>query len=416
MASVNYEKLVGNFSRDFNAAAVGLRASFKAGELSPRDFNLGRLFEACFGWEEFRQCQEKRTLASDVYRRHGGDLPFIQNDDGLMLLSESVLKEADGAVSTASFQNISGQIVYTSLLEPYEDEDFVFQKLIPEEQISNGTIDGEKIAGINPMGDEVQLRNENQPYAVAGVSEDWIFAPASRDRGVVVPVTWEAVFADRTGRLLENCSSIGTDMARNKEKRAIDCVIDENTTAHRHNWRGTVIASYGDNSGSHTWDNLAASNALVDWTDIDAAEQVFNGITHPYTGEPVMIEPKHLIAVKALERTASRILSATEIRVATPGYAVSANPTQTVVANPYLNKYTWVTSRLLASRLATDTTWFIGDISKAFRYRVAEKANVVTAPAGNEADFHRRIVQQYRVNEHGAYYTVNPRYMVTCTA
>jgi hypothetical protein len=202
----------------------------------------------------------------------------------------------------------------------------------------------------------------------------------------------------------------------NREKRAIDCVIDENATAHRYNWRGTTIATYGDNSGSHTWDNLAASNALVDWTDLDTAEQVFNGITDPYTGEPVMIEPKHLVITKQLEQTAMRILNATEIRVATPGWATTGNPTETLLQNPYRTKYMPVTSRLLAARLATDTTWFLGDISKAFRYRVAEPMNVAQAGANSEDEFKRRIVQQFRVNERGAYYTVNPRYMVTCTA
>lgn len=412
---INYEKLVESFRRDFNGAARGLSEAFKAREFRPRDFDLGRLFEACFGFGEFRACREGKQTPAAVYARNK-NLDFERNSDGLMLLSESVLKEAAGAVSTASFQNISGQIVYTSILEPYDDEEFVFSKLIPEEQITNGTLDGEKIAGINPIGDEVMIRAEGDPYALAGVSEDWIFAPAVIDRGLIVPVTWEAVFADRTGKLLEFCGAVGTEMARNKEKRAVDCVIDENTTAHRYNWRGTVIATYGDNSGSHSWDNLAASNALVDWTDLDNAEQVFNGIAHPYTGEPVMVEPKHLIVTKQLEQTARRILSASEIRVATPGYATTGAPTQTNMANPYANKYQLLTSRLLAARLATDTSWFIGDVSKAFRYRVAEKMNVQTAPSGNEADFNRRIVQQYRVNEIGAYYTRNPRHMVACTA
>lgn len=412
---VNYEKLVGSFRRDFNTAARSLAESFKAKEFRPRDFDFGRLWEACFGFNEFRAVREHKSTPGEVYARNKV-LHFEKGSDGLQLLSEEVLRESGGAVSTASFQNISGQIVYTSILEPYQDEEFVFSKLIPEEQITNGTLDGEKIAGINPIGDEIMVRRERDPYAIAGVSEDWIFAPAVIDRGLIVPVTWEAVFADRTGKLLEYCSEVGTEMARNKEKRAIDCVIDENTTAHRYNWRGTTIATYGDNSGTHTWDNLAASNALVDWTDLDAAEQVFNGLVHPYTGEPIVVEAKHLIVTKQLEQTANRILSATELRVATPGYATSNNPTQTNVANPYRNKYQVVTSRLLAARLATDTSWFIGDVSKAFRYRVAEKMNVQTAPSGNEADFNRRIVQQYRVNENGAYYTRQPRAMVTCQA
>lgn len=393
---INYDSLIGHFRRDAEAAGRELKEQFKSKGVRPRDFDLGRLFEACFGWHEFRSVRDKKCMAHDVMGR--------------------ALREATGAVSTASFQNISGQIVYSAVLEAYEAEEMAFTKLIPEEQITNGTLDGEKVAGITEIGDELAVRNEADAYALAGVGEDWIFAPPVKDRGIIVPVTWEAIFADRTGRLLERCGDVGKWCGVNREKRAIDCVIDENTTAHRYNWRGVTIATYGDNSGSHTWDNLAASNALVDWTDLDVAEQVFNGITDPYTGEPVMIEPKHLIVTKQLEQTAMRILNATEIRVATPGYATTGNPTETIVGNPYRSKYQLVSSRLLAARLATDTTWFLGDITKAFRYRVAEQMNVQQLGANSDDEFKRRIVQQFRVNERGAYYTVNPRHMVQNTA
>jgi hypothetical protein len=79
------------------------------------------------------------------------------------------------------------------------------------------------------------------------------------DRGGIVSVTWEAVFNDRTGQLLDRCGDVGYwAIGYPEEVAAIDCLIDENVTNHRYNWRGTVIASYGDNSGSHTWDNLDA--------------------------------------------------------------------------------------------------------------------------------------------------------------
>lgn len=393
---INYDRLLEHFRRDPEAADRQLRESFRSKDVRPHDFDMGRLFEAAFGWSEFRACRDRKQLAHDVMGR--------------------ALREAAGAVSTASFQNISGQIVYSAVLDAYEAEEMVFTKLIPEERITNGTLDGEKIAGITEIGDEVAIRNEADPYVLAGVGEDWIFAPPVKDRGMIVPVTWEAIFADRTGRLLERCGDVGKWCGVNREKRAIDCVIDENTTAHRYNWRGTVIETYNDNTGNHTWDNRAASNALVDWTDLDTAEQVFNGITDPYTGEPVMIEPKHLVVTKQLEQTAMRILNATEIRVATPGYATTGNPTETIVGNPYRNKYQLVTSRLLAARLATDTHWFLGDIAAAFRYRVAEPMNVQQAPSNSDDEFKRRIVQQFRVNERGAYYTRNPRFVVQNTA
>ncbi len=393
---IKYDALLAHYRRDPEAASRHLRESFEKKAVRGADFDFGRLFEECFGWHHFRACRERKALASDVMNR--------------------ALLEAEGAVTTAAFQNISGQIVYSSVLDKYESEEFVFSKLIPEEPITNGTLDGEKIAGITEIGDEIAVRNENEEYAIAGVGEDWIFAPASKDRGLIVPVTWEAIFADRTGKVLERCGDVGRWFGVNKEKRAIDCVIDENTTAHRYNWRGTVIATYGDNSGTHTWDNLAASNALVDWTDLDNAEQVFNGLVDPYTGEPIVVEPRHLIVTKGLEKVALRNLNATEIRVATPGYATSGNPTQTNVANPYAGKFEVVSSRLLAARLATDTDWFFGDATRYAKYRVAEKMNVQQAPPNNDAEFRRRVVQQFRVNEHGAFYVRQPRAIVKSTA
>lgn len=394
---IQYKALVEEYAKaGVQVAGRNLREAFEKKEVKPSDFDLGRLFEECFGWSEFVSCRRQEQLANDVFTRS--------------------LKEAQGAVATNAFQNISGQIVYSAVLEPYESEEFVFSRLIPEEQITNGTLDGEKIAGITEIGDEIAVRKEGDAYALAGVGEDWIFAPAVKDRGMEVPVTWEAVFADRTGRLLERCGDVGRWAGQNKEKRAIDCVVDENVTAHRYNWRGTTIASYGDNSGTHSWDNLAASNGLVDWVQLDAAEQVANGIVDPYTGEPAVINLKHLVVTKQLEQNARRIVGATELRIAAGGYATSGNLTQTTWNNPYAAKYEVVTSRLLAARMATDTSWFLSDLSKYAKYRVAEKMNVQQAPANNEAEFTRRIVQRFRVNERGAFYVVNPRQSIKSTA
>jgi hypothetical protein len=395
--AANHKKLVESFRRDPEAAGAGLRTALAEKSLRPHEFDFGKLFVECFGYHDFLACREGKQLANEVMSRR--------------------LVEAEGAVTTAAFQNISGQIVYSAILDKYNSDEFVFTKLIPEEPVTSGTLEGEKIAGLTEIGDEIAVRNEGEPYALAGMSENWIYAPAVKDRGVIVPVTWEAVFADRTGRLLEYCGDVGKWSGQNREKRAIDCVVDENTTAHRYNWRTAgAIATYGDNSGTHTWDNLAASNGLVDWIDVNDAEQLFNGLVDPFTGEPIAIDPTHLIVTKQLEKTALRILNATEIRVATPGYATTGNPTQTNVANPYAGKFQVVSTKLLASRMATDTSWFYGDVSALARYRVAEPMSVVQAPSGNMEEFSRRIVSQYRVNERGAYYTREPRAMVKSTA
>lgn len=337
-------------------------------------------------------CRSREQLANDVFQRHGG------------------LTESAGAVSTANFLNIASQFTYTNVMDSYEAEPAVFMDLIPEAPAS--TLDGEKIPGITEMGDEIGFRNESDPYPIAGFGEDWLFTPPIRDRGVIVALTWEAIFNDKTGLVARRGADIGKWFKHHREKRAVDCLIDENSTLHRYNWRGVTIASYGDNSGTHTWDNLAGSNTLTDWTDLDNAEQLFNAMVDPYTGEPIMIEAKHLIVTKQLEQTARRILTSTVINT---GDITAAPGIQTVQDSPYKAKYELKTSRLLAARLATDSDWFLGDVSAYAKCMMAEKMNVLPAPPNHPDEYHRRIVQMNRVNERFAYVVVQPRAIVKST-
>lgn len=352
-----------------------------AGGFKPSDFSIRQLFE--------QFVPNGRELVDSWNPRQGG---------GVSLL------EAGDTVQTAAFANISGQIVYNAILEKYMAEELVFSKLIPTQPTQ---FNGEKIAGIGQMGDMAEIVGESQPYPTVGVHEDWIETPQTTKRGMIVPVTKEAIFFDRTGVLLERCGEVGEWLGVNKEKRAIDCVIDENTTTHRYRWRGTTHATY---QTSTPWDNVTASNALVDWTDIDAAEQTMAALVDPNTGEPIMIVPKHLIVNRELLYTARRIVNATELSVATPGFATTGNPTETKTANP-ISGYSIVTSVLLASRMATDTSWFIGDVTKAFRYMENWPLAVVQAPANSDDEFKRDIVQQFKASERGQYATFEPRAM-----
>ena len=176
-----------------------------------------------------------------------------------------------------------------------------------------------------------------------------------------------------------------------------------------------MIQTYGDNSGTHNWDNLAATNGLVDWTDVDAAEQLLAAITDPETGEPIILTPRHIVVTRQLLYTARRVVNATEITVTTPGYATSGNPTDTKVANPVQN-YAIVSSQLLAARMATDTSWFLGDLTRAFAYMENWPLTVVQAPANSEAEFNLDVVMRFKASERGAAATLEPRAMVKCTA
>lgn len=395
--AVNYTALVEGYQKAPGEATSLLQEALRDKYVNPRDFDFGRLFEECFGWEEFRACRrdKKRLVTTDVF-------------------------EAAGAVSTSAFRDISDQILYRLILDAYENEDFVFTKKIPEYQ-SEFTF--EKIPGVTRMGfgnDDEWVTDEGEPFQIVGVGQDYIHYPETVKRGKIVPVTREALFFDRTGLVQERCKEVGYWLGFNRETRAIDCAIDENKGArsaadggHRYHWRGTPYATYGDlNATTHPWDNLAASNPLVDWTSINAAEQLLNEMVDPATGAPIVFGAEDLVVTKQLEKTAMRIVNATEIHVVTPGYALSNNPTLHDQRNPYMNAFNIVSSRLLAQRLALDTSWFLGSISKSFVYVVNFPMQTLTAPANSDDEFKRDIVLQTRADERGAYGTKQPRGMV----
>jgi hypothetical protein len=318
-------------------------------------------------------------------------------------------QEAAGAIMSSDFSNISGQLLYTAMVDNLTPEETVFQDLIPTVQTP---FSGERIPGLTGLGDQAEIVPENKEFPYVGITEDWIETPPTLKRGFIVPLTKEALFFDRTGMLLQKAGAVGDSMRLNKEKRAIDCLIDENTTTHRYKWRGTTYATYQTTT---PWDNVTASNALVDWTDLDAVEQTAAALVDPFTGEPVTVEYNTIIVGPGLAPTARRIVNATEITVATPGYATTGNPTVTRTPVPVRVNYRIVSSRQLAARLATDTDWFMGDPARYAKYMQNWPITVSEAGAGSYDEFKRDIIVQFKASERGQYAVVQPRAMAKST-
>lgn len=315
-----------------------------------------------------------------------------------------------GTVKASQFSNITGQIVYSKTLQFYDDEEFVFSKEV--DTFPSQFLDMEKVAGVGRIGDEAEVVGEGQPYPYVGPVEDYIQLPPARKRGDIVALTWESLFADRTGDLLKRAQELGKFLGLNKEKRIIDAVVDENAGAvsaaqggHRLMWRGTSYATY---QTSTPWDNVTTSNALVDWSDVEGAELTLSRITDPNTGEPMLVNPDVVIVTKQLEYTARYILQATTVHVATGGYPTSGTPTRYEMGN-FLPKYRVLTSRLLETRMATDTDWYLANLRKAIGYKECRPLTVEQAPADHPDNFNRDIVNQWKASEIGAACVLDPR-------
>lgn len=368
----------------------GITDAIDAGHLKVDDFDLHQLFESTV--------RDGREII-DSWNPNSKGEPINFNR-----LVES------GATDSSAFSTITKQIVYSMILPEYQSEEFVFTKIIPEVQSS---FNGEMIPGIGGIGDKAEIVPELGTFPLVGPNEDWIRTPETKKRGLRTALTREAIFFNRVdARLRAATSAVGKSLGLNREKRATDCIIDENTTAHRYNRkdRGS-IATYGNNSGSHDFDNYEASNALVDYTDVNNVMLLLSAMRDPNTGEPVMLGGgvPTLICTKALELTAKSILNATQIFLHNGGYATSGNLVEMQIPNPVRSGFNVVTSNLLGDRLATDTDWFFGYPATAFRYMRNWAMQVLQAPASSINEFNQDIVMEWRADERGAYATVEPR-------
>jgi len=311
--------------------------------------------------------------------------------------------EAD--VDTSLFSNITGQIVYSKILEAYESEAFVFSRLIPN--VSTSFLDGEKIAGMAQLGDDAATVAEGAQFPRSTFGEDYITTPATVKKGNIVSLTKEAVFADRTGLILRRAAAIGEWLGVNKEKRLCDIAIG---AVNNYNRKGTASDTY---QTSTPWIN-DHSNPLTDWTDIEDAELLFAGMTDPDTSEPINVGAMDLVVTPYKLRTAQRILNATEVRhTANSRETLTANPVQgAYMVHKSTHMYQRCQSELAVSAANSKEYSILADFSKAFAYMEVFPLTTVQAPQNSYLSFERDIVAEWKASERGVAAVINPRYAV----
>ncbi len=318
------------------------------------------------------------------------------------------LLEAGDGVDVTAFLNITGQVIYSKIMDAYQNEAFVASQIV---QTIPTRLDGEKIPGIGRTVDQIDDVHPGMPYPSLGFSEDYIETPATTKHGFIVPVTREAIFFDRTNLVLSRAAEVGEVLGLNKEKRLLDLVVG---ATNNYKSRGTSFNTY---QLSAPWINTLLNNELIDWTDVDAAEQLFADILDPNTNEPVLVQANTVLVMPAFRHAAHRVFNATEIT-----YQATSAETQTTAANP-LGNYRVFESRLayrriVASGVTADDAkkwWFIGDFHKAFAYMENWPITVTQSPLGSEADFNNDIVVRFKASERGAAAVIDPRFIVKST-
>jgi hypothetical protein len=384
--SLNYRELRRRYELDGADKTIDhLSEALRERHLRPEDFSVRDLAEALV--------PEGRDWVRMLDPRASGSVSVLESGDG---------------VDVSAFQNIAGQVVYSKIMESYNQEAFTVSKLV---DTIPTRLDGEKIPGISRVSDDVDEVGPGMPYPHLGFGEDYVETPSTTKRGFIVPVTKETIFFDRTHLILSRAAEVGEVLGLNREKRLIDLVIG---ATNNYNWKGATYDTY---QTSGPWVNELASNELVDWENVDAAEQLFADMVDPNTGEPVLVQGTTVLVAPAYRHAAHRVFNAAEIT-----FTATSSQTATVATNPLAN-YRVHDSRLVYRRViasgesAADAKkwWFLGDFRRAFAYMENWPITVTQAPIGSEADFNNDIVLRFKASERGAAAVLNPRYVVKCT-
>jgi hypothetical protein len=384
--TLKYRELKRRYDLDGAEQTVShLSEALGEGHLKPEDFSIRDLAEALV--------PDGREWVRMLDPRSAGGVSVLESGQG---------------VDVTAFLNIAGQVIYAKIMEAYEQEAFVISKLV---DTIPTRLDGEKIPGIARVSDTIDEVGPGMPYPHLGFGEDYIETPSTTKRGFIVPVTKEAIFFDRTHLVLSRAAEVGEILGLNKEKRLIDLVIG---VTNNYKWKGTTYSTY---QAATPWINSLSANELVDWTNVDKAEQLFADILDPNTGEPVLVRGTTVLVMPAYRHAAHRVFATAELSFTSPSGMV-ATVTPNLLSGYRVHDSRLAYRRIVASGVTAANAkkyWFVGDFRRAFAYTENWPITVTQAPTGSEAEFNNDIVLRFKASERGAAAVINPRFVVKNT-
>lgn len=318
------------------------------------------------------------------------------------------LQESNGSIDTSAFAAIIGQISLSEVLDKFESPEYIGRKLVTVKPAS--TQQREIIPGIAMMGDKAQKVGEDEDYPRVGVSPNYITVPEKIKRGFISDVTEEAMWEDRLG-FIQDALSTGTNaMAVNEEKEILDAVLGISTLYSRNG--GALQATYADTHTQGDFDNLVATNTLVDYTDIEALFLAFENMEDPDTGEPVLPSARlQLVVPGAIQMTADSILTATTVEKITNSSAL-----RTLSANPLKRQIEVISSPYVKARTSSESTYFLGDFPGAFQLREVWPIQLFTQGRESNLAFERDVIFRQKVRRKAAPAVVAPWKVLKATA
>jgi hypothetical protein len=378
-----------------------VKSLLDTGELSPSEFSIRQLWEACVGPTHL-------TLPTFAARQR----TFITDIDQL----EHLHTEAD--LGTNLFQTVTGSLISRRVIDAYNQADgMIGDELVSVERSS---VKNERIAGFTALQGPKEVL-EGMPYEEASFGDKYVTTMEAK-KGRLLSITEEAVHFDQTGELLRRAAMIGEATRLEREKTIVRGVIDADyvaSTSGVYRPSGTLEQLYPTNGSNTNYVGVGNTTAgapfnaavvLEDWTDIDFilryhATQVKDDRHGPEAGEPIIWMPKIILVPKNKQLTALRIVNATNVMTRT-----DSDTQRTEFKNPFGGVYTVLSSPFIDAVSADD--WYLGDFRRQFIWKEIWPVQVFRQSNESDAGFERDVVARFKVRYYGGINAVDEKHVV----
>jgi len=348
--------------------------------------------------------------------------------------SRSLVESAGIGVDPTAFLNINtftsvvGGLVEVKILEAFKNPVFIGDTICPAEPTK---LNGQKIIGVNRIGDKAKKRLPGESHVRAQFNERWVTTPETRENALAVDVYKETVFFDLTGDILNVASSVGEELGYRRELEILGLVTG---ATNSFNYSGTAYNTYSSTLNAIGYLN-DLSNPLTDWTALQADMLKFARMQDPYTGKRILITPDTILVNPAKIATANLIIAATSTERRTGAGATTpqttSNPLNVSVtgSNPYSGQFQILSSPLLEqvctaaavdgglalSQANADEYWWMLQSGKSFRYMQNYPLSVAQSAPNQYEMLDKGIVASYFANERGIPSVWSPWHIVRNT-
>lgn len=323
------------------------------------------------------------------------------------------IKEAGGQVTNATaalhvnaWTSTMFGLIESISKEAYSRPQFIGDGLVPT---TTRVPKGGKLIRMSHDGQAGYDLALGEKYPLTTEKEIYIGIPDWKRNGSAIAISEEMIMLDLTDTVIASAEDAGYALRRNKENNILDTMLG---IVNPYSFNGVASNTYGTAVGTPAYTNLVTTNALVTLDDINDAILVLQSMADPITGFEIDVTQKlALIVPPALVMKANSAVHATQVRFGDGASNTFAEYAQ----NPLPNNITVYSNQMVKNRTSSDSTWFLGNPSKAFQYFEAKpfeiKQEVISFEQARED-----IVLAYVARQWGICGVTEPRYMVKCTA